>query len=162
MPQQTPGVDWKGLLLDAGRRLEDRWDELRRAARIELGWLGPVMILPYRGHGDAGRLWLRGRVLESKGLEKPQASASAWDNLVRMLHRFETDEVPHAQVRASFGERRSEVTADEEGYFEVALDALGSLEPDPTVGQRWRDRARSSSNRRLPASPARCAPPPGS
>jgi phosphatidate phosphatase APP1 len=56
-----------------------------------------------------------------------------------MLHRFETDEVPHARVRARFGERWSEVTADEEGYFEVAFDVLGALAPDPPAGQRWRE-----------------------
>ena len=56
MGQEPARVDWKGLLLDAGRRLEDRWDELRRAARAELDWLGPITILPYRGYGDAGRL----------------------------------------------------------------------------------------------------------
>jgi phosphatidate phosphatase APP1 len=143
MPQPTASVDWKGLLLEAGTRLEDRWDELRRAVWRELGGgIGPVTILPYRGHGDAGRLWLRGRVLESKEgrLVTPQAPAgTAWDNLVRMLHRFETDEVPHARVQARFGERWSEVTADEEGYFEVAFDALGALEPDPPAGQRWRE-----------------------
>lgn len=139
MGQEPARVDWRGLLLDAGRRLEDRWDELRRAARAELGWLGPITILPYRGYGDAGRLWLRGRVLESKGLEKPQAGAGTWDNLVRMLHRFETDEVPRARVRAALGGRRAEVTADDEGYFEVAFDALGCLEPDPSSGRRWRE-----------------------
>ena len=85
--------NWRGLLLETGQRLEDRWDEIRHAVKGELGWLGPVTILPYRGHGDAGRLWLRGRVLESKGLEKPQAGAGTWNNLVRTLHRFETDEV---------------------------------------------------------------------
>jgi hypothetical protein len=78
MRQGPAGMDWKGLLLDAGQRLEDRWDELRRAARAELGWLGPITILPYRGYGDAGRLWLRGRVLESKGLEKPRVGAGTW------------------------------------------------------------------------------------
>ena len=96
MRRETAAVDWSGPLLDASRRLEERWDELRRAVRTELGWLGPLAVLPYRGHGDAGRLWLRGRVLESKGLEKPQAGAGAWDILVRMLHRFETDEVTRA------------------------------------------------------------------
>jgi phosphatidate phosphatase APP1 len=125
--------------LDAGRRLEDRWDELRRAVKAELGWEGPVTILPYRGHGDAGRLWLRGRVLESKGTAKPRADAGAWDNLVRMLNRFESDEVPHARLKASFGGREAEMTADEEGYFEASFDALGRLAAEPPAGQRWRE-----------------------
>jgi phosphatidate phosphatase APP1 len=139
MRQAAPEIDWKSLLLAASQRLEDHWDELRRAARAELGWLGPVTILPYRGYGDAGRLWLRGRVLESKGLEKPQASAGTWDNLIRMLHRFESDEVAYARLRATFGERQAEVSADEEGYFEVSFDALGCLEPEPAAGRRWRE-----------------------
>jgi phosphatidate phosphatase APP1 len=133
-------VDWRGLLLGAGQRIEDRWDELRRAVKAELGRQGPVTILPYRGHGDAKRLWLRGRVLESKGTEKPEPAAGTWSNLVRMLHRFESDEVPHARLRASFGGRRAEVTADEEGYFEVAFDALGCLGLEAAAGRRrWRE-----------------------
>jgi phosphatidate phosphatase APP1 len=78
-------------------------------------------------------------VLESKGLEKPQASAGTWDNLIRMLHRFESDEVAYARLRATFGERQAEVSADEEGYFEVSFDALGCLEPEPAAGRRWRE-----------------------
>ena len=31
------------------------------------------------------------------------------------------------------------MTTDEEGYFEVALDALGSLETDPPTARRWRE-----------------------
>ncbi len=139
MPRETAWADWKDLLLDSGRKLEDRWDELRLAIKAELGWLDPVTILPYRGHGDAGRLWLRGRVLESEGLEKPQAGAGAWDNLVRMLNRFESDEIPYARLRATFRDRQVEVTADEEGHFEVMFDTPGCLSTDPPSGRRWRE-----------------------
>lgn len=139
MRDRLGGIDWRSLLLDAGQALEDRWDELRRAVGAELGWGGPVSILPYRGHGDAQRLWLRGRVLESKGLEKPHPDAGAWDNLLRMLNRFESDEVPHARLRAGFREHVVEVTADEEGYFEVAFDTRGCVSADPPPARRWRE-----------------------
>ena len=97
------------------------------------------MILPFRGYGDGSRLRLKGRVLESGGLDRWEAGASAWSNLARMLHRFESDEVPDARVRATFGGRETQVTTDAEGYFEVALDQLDGLDTGPISDQRWRE-----------------------
>ena len=129
----------KGPFLDVGHRIEHRWDDLRRRVKARLGWLDPATILPFRGYGDGSRLRLKGRVLESGGLDRWEAGASAWSNLARMLHRFESDEVPGARVRATFGGRETEVTTNDEGYFEVALDDLGGFRPDLIGDQRWRE-----------------------
>ncbi len=108
---------------------------MARAARARRGRPRSVAIVPYLGYGDAGRVRLRGRVLEGKGsLERAESGSATWRNLVVTLHRFATDEVPGARVRARLGEHRAEAVSDEEGFFEVALDGL-ALEPN----QRWRD-----------------------
>lgn len=133
MPPDDIANDWKQLLLGTAATLEGRFDQLRQAVKAELGWLDPVTILPYRGYGDGHRLRLRGRVLEAKSMAQPRPGLGTWDNFLRMLQRFETDEVAGARLRASFGGWSGEIVADEEGYFELAVDLAAAPEP----GRRW-------------------------
>jgi phosphatidate phosphatase APP1 len=84
---------------------------------------GPFRIVPYRGHGTTETLHVRGRVLEGKPIPPASEHDSAWRNLANTVRRLETDEVPAARVRALAGEASMETLADEEGYFEFALDA---------------------------------------
>jgi phosphatidate phosphatase APP1 len=84
---------------------------------------GPFRIVPYRGHGTTETLYVRGRVLEGKPIPPASEHDSAWRNLANTVRRLETDEVPAARVRALAGEATMETLADEEGYFEFALDA---------------------------------------
>jgi phosphatidate phosphatase APP1 len=116
-----------------GHRIERRWDAWRRGLKTRMGWLDPVTIQPFRGYGDGPRLRLKGRVLEQGGLERWHGRAGVGGNLMRMFHRFESDEIPDARIRASFGGRSVEAVSDEEGYFDVALDGLAAG-PD---GERW-------------------------
>ncbi|HEX6143470.1 MAG TPA: phosphatase domain-containing protein [Geminicoccaceae bacterium] len=129
--------DWKSPLIRAGHRIESRWDRLRRRVKTRLGWLDPVTILPFRGHGDRTRVWLKGRVLEAGGLEQPGREDHLWTTLRHMYHRFESDEVPGARVRATFDGRAVDVVSDEEGYIEVAFDGLDG--PAPAPESRWRE-----------------------
>jgi phosphatidate phosphatase APP1 len=84
---------------------------------------GPFRIVPYRGHGTTDTLYVRGRVLEGKAIPPASEHDSAWRNLANTVRRLETDEVPAARVRVLAGEATMETVADEEGYFEFALDA---------------------------------------
>lgn len=135
-PGSPLGTAWRERLLEAGERLEDRLDRLRRAVRTGLGRSGPVTILPYLGHGDVSRLRLKGRVLESRGLGQPRPGSGTWGNMVATLHRFASAEMPGARVRASFAACETEVVADEEGYFDAAFDGL-DLASSGHV--RWRE-----------------------
>lgn len=84
---------------------------------------GPFRIVPYRGHGTGDTLYVRGRVLRGHPIPPASEDDSAWRNLANTVRRLESDEVPAARVRATAGEARAEVVADEEGYFEFSLDA---------------------------------------
>lgn len=84
---------------------------------------GPYRIVPYRGHGTHDTLFVRGRVLQGNPIPPASEHDSAWRNLANTIRRLETDEVPAARVRARAGEASLEVVADEEGYFELQLDA---------------------------------------
>jgi phosphatidate phosphatase APP1 len=116
-----------------GHRIERRWDAWRRGLKARMGWLDPATIQPFRGYGDGRRLRLKGRVLEAGGLERWHDRAGVGSNLMRMFHRFESDEIPDARIRASSGGRSVEAISDEEGYFDVALDGLAAAQ----AGERW-------------------------
>jgi phosphatidate phosphatase APP1 len=92
-----------------------------------------VEVQAFRGYGTPARLRLRGRVLRASGLAHSRLSDSVVDNLRNMFRRFESDEVPGALVaaRAAAGVE-ARARADEEGYFEVALD-LPRPQAEPRV-----------------------------
>jgi len=120
-------------LLAAANAVEQRFDRLRFAAKQRLGLLDPFEILPYRGHGTARELFLKGRVLEERGITLSGQHDTPWVNLRNMARRFASDEVPRARVRATFGDVRQETVADEEGFFEVSVGL-----PQPLTGPtRW-------------------------
>ena len=82
-----------------------------------------ITILPYRGYGTGTRIVLQGRVLEDEGFVDADPRARRWRNLVDILKRIESDEVPFARVRARLGNVVQELRADREGYFRVELPA---------------------------------------
>jgi phosphatidate phosphatase APP1 len=113
---------WKGLIVSAGRTLEGWFDRLRFGLKRRMGWIGPIEILPYRGHGTRHRLFLKGRVLEAVGI-LPSSAVDSWRRNVRnMVRRFLSSEIPHARVRANHGGHELEVVADEEGFFDLRFD----------------------------------------
>ena len=95
--------DISRTLVSAANAVEQRFDRLRFDGKRRLGLLDPFEILPYRGHGTARSLFLKGRVLEERGITRSGRHDTPWDNLRNMARRFASDEVPSARVRASFG-----------------------------------------------------------
>lgn len=115
------------MLLSAANAVEQRFDRLRFGAKRRLGLLDPFEILPYRGYGTRCELFLKGRVLEERGITSSGQYATVWDNLRNMARRFASDEVPAARVRASFGDHQVETLADEEGFFDVRFELAEPL-----------------------------------
>lgn len=113
----------RGVVHEIARTTETGLDEVRRRLRRRIERRDPVMIQPYRGYAGEGGVWLRGRVLEDEGIGPAEADASTLENLWDMALRFESDELPGVGVRARLGERAVEVVTDEEGYFEVTIEA---------------------------------------
>jgi phosphatidate phosphatase APP1 len=114
-------ADWKKVIASIATNIEERFDEAKYRLQARLG-LGKLMILPYLGHGTQTTLHLKGRVLRDKGITPASDNDTLWTNLVNMYKRFESDEIPHAVVRARFNDLQQDVIADEEGYFEVRLE----------------------------------------
>jgi phosphatidate phosphatase APP1 len=112
-----------GLSVDSVRAVGRAWR--RRTRRT-------VELHAFRGYGTPSRLLLRGRVLRSTGLVRSRLGHSVLDNLRNMFHRFESDEVPGALVAARAGGVQVQVRADDEGFFDVAIDLPHPLD-DPRV-----------------------------
>ena len=86
----------------------------------------PVIILPYLGYGTPDKLALTGRVLQDEGFRPTKDTERRWRNLAAFLKRLESDEVPGARVRATFGAHSVETVSDSEGYFSIELAVPGS------------------------------------
>jgi phosphatidate phosphatase APP1 len=112
-------ASWQKVLNHFAADIENHFDSLKYRLAERLGSKNPIMIQPYRGFGSEEKLYLKGRVLENKGITPPESNDSLWENLVNMYRRFESNEIPHARVLARFQEVEQEIVADEEGFFEV-------------------------------------------
>ena len=107
-------------------------DRSRLWLRKRLGRVRPHVIIPFRGFGTEQTLYLRGRVLEERGYHRRPSPESIAGQLRFMYQRFQSDEVPHARVVASYAGTRVEATADEEGFFEAVLEPHEPLPADRT------------------------------
>ncbi len=105
-------------------------DRLRRLAKKRRGRMRPAAIHPYVGFGTTERLFLRGRVIEDPRIGGVSPTASRLQNLLTMLKRYKSDEIPRAVVRARHGEHERVLETDDEGYFEISMPGL-----PPPVGQ---------------------------
>ena len=101
---------------------EEQWDRVRRQVASKLRLNDPVQIVPYRTYGTPRRVYIKGRVLEDKGIATARDEDTVWNNLLNMYKRFESDEVPGAVLKAVLPDESHEVTTDSEGYFVLDLN----------------------------------------
>jgi phosphatidate phosphatase APP1 len=62
--------------------------------------------------------------LEDKKIASAGDKDTILNNLLNMYKRFESDEVPHARLKAKLVDEEHEVTTDKEGYFVLDLNPL--------------------------------------
>ena len=79
------------------------------------------MAVPYIGFGTAGKLWVKGRVLDESIFREQTGDDSRWSNLVALYQRLESDEVAGARVRAHFQGQSHETVTDRGGYFSFEI-----------------------------------------
>lgn len=125
---------WKEIATRLAADAESHFDRLKYRLAGLLDDNDPINIVPYRYYGTAERLHLIGRVLEHADRYMADANDTVWRNLLNAYRRFESDEVPGALVRASFGGVSADVTTDDEGYFEVTLEP-----PTPAAPGAWHE-----------------------
>lgn len=106
-----------------------RFDRLVWALRQRAG-IGPVLLVPFIGHGTRERIFITGRALASVSVQPAHPQDSAWHNLLNMIRRFHTHELLHVRVRARFGDLEQVVTTDHEGHFDIVFDLPEPLPAD--------------------------------
>ncbi len=86
------------------------------------GWLGKPKILAYRGFGNHRQVYIRGMVIEDKGLTKPEDRQKVWRNMLATIKRFSSDQIPGVKVKASFHEMSAVTETDELGFFSFTFN----------------------------------------
>ncbi|MFK7937393.1 MAG: hypothetical protein AB8G22_28015, partial [Saprospiraceae bacterium] len=76
----------------------------------------PITIDTYWGYGRQDYLFLKGRVLEDEQIVVSD-NDNLWRNLVNSYKRFESDEIPNAQVEVEYLGQYFTATTDREGFF---------------------------------------------
>ena len=120
--------EWLSAVARLAAAAEGAIDEFRYPAGQPL--TGAAHVVPYRGFGTAASVWVTGRVLRDPPPPPSTATESAWNNLLATFARIESDEVPGARVRLSFGGTTREAVANDEGFFEATIPLAGVLAPD--------------------------------
>ena len=105
-----------------GQALEERFDLFKLGVRRRYGRIAPPEVVTYRGHGTREVLFMKGRVLEAKGLTRSSATDTTRTNLRNMARRFLSAEVPFARLRAAHAGQEVSVVADEERLLDVRFD----------------------------------------
>ena len=117
------------LIYQAERFVDRKKNEIKRPFLRD-----EIMVFPYLGYGTPKELYLKGRVLEDKGIADASDDASLLRNLIDSYKRFDSDETPNAEVRVRFQKQQEDVLTDHEGYFEVRLH-LGTPLKNPNYFQ---------------------------
>ncbi len=93
-----------------------RW--IKVFLKQKAGWLDIPRIVPYRGYGNETDVFIRGMVIEDKGLSKPKDKQQFWHNLLATIKRFSSDEIPGVKVKAEFLGSISIMETDDLGFFD--------------------------------------------
>ena len=114
-------VAWKKFFNDTTSVVEGKFDNLLFDLRKRLKLNDPVQIITYRSYGTVNRLYIKGRLLEDKGINSATDRDTIFNNLVNMYHRFQSDEIPGATLKVNFQDQEHTIITDEEGYFMLNL-----------------------------------------
>ncbi|MEM7536956.1 MAG: phosphatase domain-containing protein [Chloroflexota bacterium] len=121
-------ANWRSFFNKFSGKVDVRLAALVTRLRKRLG-ADPIQILPYHSYGTAETFYLRGRVLEDKGVRPAEDTDTIWRNLRAMYRRFESDEVSDALVQAQFQDTTIETRSDEEGYFHIEFPLMAPILP---------------------------------
>lgn len=111
----------KKRLIKISAHIEENFDKLAFQLRRRLNADHPLQIVTYRSYGTLNRLYITGRLLRDKGIMKATDRDTVLNNLLSMYKRFESDEVPNAELKVSFLSKEYSITTNAEGYFHLDL-----------------------------------------
>ncbi|KOH42737.1 App1 family protein [Sunxiuqinia dokdonensis] len=103
------------------------YKRIKLFVKYRLGWLGVPIIIPYHGYGNGKQLLVSGYVTEDKGMAKPDEKHTRWENLLAMIKRYSSDEIPGANVEVQVNGERQEAITGETGLFKVRFDSVSPV-----------------------------------
>lgn len=121
--------DWKKLFNNVSSNVEQEFDTLLFDLKKRLKLNDPLQIITYRSYGTVNRLYIKGRVLEDKGISSAADKDTIFNNLANMYYRFESDEIHGASLKVNFQDQEHTVITDEEGYFMLNLEPGTPIDP---------------------------------
>jgi phosphatidate phosphatase APP1 len=120
---------WQKLFNDTTSVVEEKFDSLFFKLRKHLKLNDPLQIVTYRSYGTVNRLYIKGRVLEDKGINAASDRDTIFSNLVNMYNRFQSDEIPGAVLKVKFQDQEHTIVTDDEGYFMLNLAPETPISP---------------------------------
>ena len=84
----------------------------------------PLEVLAYLGYGSATRAHVYGRALERRGVSASTDTDSTWRNLLNTWRRAEADPLPFAKLAVEYAGTSTEISADDEGFFNATIAYL--------------------------------------
>ncbi|PHI21070.1 hypothetical protein CEQ90_05160 [Lewinellaceae bacterium SD302] len=109
----------KDTIENLGRSVHHEWDKI--ADRLNWGVDKPVVVANYSGFGRANHLFLTGRVLRDKAIGRTERDGLL-QNVINNFKRFNSREIPGAEVEIKWAGEIFHRTTDAEGYFKVSAD----------------------------------------
>lgn len=126
------------------RKTKSLTKPIKLFVKHRLGWLGAAIIIPYRGFGNNQQLIVNGYVTEDKGLEKPEKRRNNWQNMLAMIKRYSSDEIPGAEVTIEIDGKKHKAISEETGLFKSSFSMdIGSHYTNtvwiPYIASVWSD-----------------------
>lgn len=97
---------------------------LRLYLKQKMGWLGIPVILPFQSYGNQDRAFIKGMLMENKGIARPKPGHSIWMNLLATIKRFSGEGIPAAEIEVMFGDQRKKTITDEYGVFTLEFSGF--------------------------------------
>ena len=118
----------KEKLSEAINKFEHALSQAKFAVKDNLNLFEPIKIMPYYGFGNETYIFLKGRVLEDEKVKEKKEGSSKFEHLKNTYKRYESDEIPHIKVKASFAGEEIITKTDREGFFEIEFHFENSID----------------------------------
>lgn len=122
-------------ILEILHKGEIKFDKFKLKTKQKLNLFDPFIIYPYNGYANKDNVHLMGRVLEKEGILKSgEEAGTVYKQLWHMFKRYESDEIPFADVEVAFKNKKHNCQANEEGFLD---EMLPLEEPIDTSKGNW-------------------------
>ena len=84
-----------------------------------------ITIVPYRGFGKNGKVYLSGHAFTGYGI-KPPERGSVIKNFIQMSRRYSLKPISHLELELSVFDKKETISTDENGFFQITLPIMAN------------------------------------